>query len=31
MTFKEKLRIHIQIVKENKRKLKEFKKGGKAA
>ena len=32
MTIKEKIRIHIQIVKENERKLREWKKkGGKAA
>ena len=32
MTIKEKIRNHIQIVKENERKLREWKKkGGKAA
>jgi len=31
MTVKEKLRIHREIEAENKRKLDEFKKGGKAA
>ena len=31
MTIKEKLEIHRQIEEENKRKLEEFKKGGKAA
>ncbi len=31
MTIKEKLAIHKQIVRENERKLKEWKKGGKAA
>lgn len=31
MTPKEKIRIHVQIVRENARKLKEWKEGGKAA
>ena len=31
MTMKEKLKIHSEIEAENKRKLEEFKKGGKAA
>ena len=31
MTIREKLKIHRKIERENKRKLKEFKKGGKAA
>lgn len=31
MTMKEKIRIHAEIERENKRKLEEFKKGGKAA
>ena len=31
MTMKEKLKIHAEIVESNKRKLDEFKKGGKAA
>ena len=31
MTPKEKLKVHIQIERENARKLKEWKKGGKAA
>ena len=31
MTMSEKLKIHAQIEAENKRKLEEFKKGGKAA
>lgn len=31
MTMKQKIRIHAEIERENKRKLKEFKKGGKAA
>ena len=31
MTIKEKLKIHAEIEAENKRKLEEFKKGGKAA
>ena len=31
MTMKEKLKIHAEIEAENKRKLKEFKKGGKVA
>ena len=31
MTMKERLAIHKEIVKENERKLDEFKKGGKAA
>lgn len=31
MTIKEKLKIHKEIEAENKRKLEEFKKGGKAA
>lgn len=31
MTIKERIRIHVEIEKENKRKLEEFKKGGKAA
>lgn len=30
MTMKEKIRIHVEIVKENERKLKEWK-GGQAA
>ena len=31
MTMKEKIRIHVQIELENRRKLTEWKKGGKAA
>ena len=31
MTMKEKIRIHAEIERENKRKLDEFKRGGKAA
>lgn len=31
MTMKEKIRIHIQIEAENRKKLEEWKKGGKAA
>ena len=31
MSIKEKIRIHAEIERENKRKLEEFKKGGKAA
>lgn len=31
MTMKEKLKIHAEIEAESKRKLDEFKKGGKAA
>ena len=31
MTMKEKLEVHRQIEAENKRKLEEWKKGGKAA
>ena len=31
MTMKERLDVHRQIVRENERKLKEWKKGGKAA
>jgi hypothetical protein len=31
MTIMEKIRVHIQIERENRRKLEEFKKGGKAA
>ena len=31
MTMKEKIRIHIEIQRENERKLEEFKNGGKAA
>ena len=31
MTIKERLKIHAEIERENKRKLDEFKKGGKAA
>jgi len=31
MTMKEKIRIHVEIEAENKRKLEEFKKGEKAA
>ena len=31
MTMRERLKIHRQIVRENARKLKEWKKGGKAA
>jgi hypothetical protein len=31
MTMKERLKVHRQIERENKRKLDEFKKGGKAA
>lgn len=30
MTMKERIRIHIQIERENARKLEEWKKGGKA-
>ena len=31
MTPKEKVKVHVQIERENRRKLKEWKKGGKAA
>ena len=31
MTPKERIKVHVQIVRENARKLKEWKKGGKAA
>lgn len=31
MTMKEKIRIHVQIERENRRKLTEWKKGGNAA
>lgn len=31
MTMKEKIRIHVQIERENRRKFAEWKKGGKAA
>jgi hypothetical protein len=31
MTFKEMLKVHAEIERENRRKLDEFKKGGKAA
>jgi hypothetical protein len=31
MTFKERLKVHAEIERENRRKLDEFKKGGKAA
>jgi hypothetical protein len=31
MTIKERIRVHVQIERENRRKLEEFKKGGKAA
>ena len=31
MTPKERIRVHVQIERENARKLKEWKKGGKAA
>lgn len=31
MTIKERIRIHVQIERENRRKLEEWKKGGKAA
>lgn len=31
MTMHERLKMHKQIVRENERKLKEWKKGGKAA
>ena len=31
MTIKEKIKIHIEIEAENRRKLTEWKKGGKAA
>jgi len=31
MTMREKLKLHRQIEKENRKKLEEFKKGGKAA
>lgn len=30
MTFKERLKIHIEIERENARKMEEWKKGGKA-
>ena len=31
MTMKEKIRVHVQIERENHRKVEEWKKGGKAA
>jgi hypothetical protein len=31
MSPKEKIKVHVQIVRENARKLKEWKEGGKAA
>ena len=31
MSPKERIKVHVQIVRENARKLKEWKKGGKAA
>lgn len=31
MTMKEKIRIHVQIERENRRKLREWMKGGNAA
>ena len=31
MTMKEKIKIHVQIERENRRKLREWVKGGKAA
>lgn len=31
MTIKERIKVHVQIERENRRKLEKFKKGGKAA
>lgn len=31
MSIKDKIRVHVEIVRENERKLKEWKEGGKAA
>ena len=31
MNIKERIKVHVQIERENRRKLEEFKKGGKAA
>ena len=31
MTMKERIKVHVQIERENRRKLEEFKKGGNAA